>query len=438
MTLPSADDPVVTSSRSESASGTSVPFVFPSSVTAPSAQVAEAEQPDRYRLHMAGRAEAEAGDPVERGLPRAVLATGQDVATAADRPSGPGHRAGGKPLLVAAAFAGAVLTSIPFLTHHGGKVNYEGLGQQVPVASQAPDASGVGAARPDGQANVMPLQDPARGTAAPVIPQPEASSSAHPGQEGHTPGTHGPSASAEAPVSPRSETPLIAPLHGAAGSQPSHPDASGAAAPTPRKQPTQHDGSHTLAGPTAASVPVRNSSAHQVSAAGPKGSVKPSVPSKPTTSTSSSKPPSHQTSTASSTTAHAAAAVPVTAQAAAPAQPARAARTWNTRVVSATTVLGAGEHVESDRMRITMRTDGNLVVTDENGQVRWSSHTAGRGSKAVFQNDGNLVVYTADNQTAWSSGTAGNPGAKLVIQNDGNVTILSSGDALLWSANTQH
>ncbi|MFF5421958.1 hypothetical protein [Streptomyces misionensis] len=115
-----------------------------------------------------------------------------------------------------------------------------------------------------------------------------------------------------------------------------------------------------------------------------------------------------------------------------------AASKWTTRVITGTTALGPGASIASNRMTITMRTDGNLVISDENGTTRWSSHTEGRGYKAVFQNDGHLVVYTKAGQTAWSSGTAGNPGAKLVIQDDGNVSILSAGGAVLWSAGTQH
>ena len=101
--------------------------------------------------------------------------------------------------------------------------------------------------------------------------------------------------------------------------------------------------------------------------------------------------------------------------------------------MSATTVLGPGESVASDLMKITMRTDGNLVITDENGTVRWSSHTEGTGHKAVFQDDGHFVVYPEANGTAGSSGTAGNPGAQLVIQADGKVVIESAGGAVLWS-----
>ncbi|MEU9336714.1 hypothetical protein AB0D49_26710 [Streptomyces sp. NPDC048290] len=111
---------------------------------------------------------------------------------------------------------------------------------------------------------------------------------------------------------------------------------------------------------------------------------------------------------------------------------------WSTRVVSGTYRLDPGQSVASNRMKITLRGSGDLVITDENGVVRWSSGTSGSGNRAVFQADGHFVVYSSDDKTLWSSGTAGNPGARLVIQEDGNVTILGAGGGVLWSAGTQH
>jgi len=122
-----------------------------------------------------------------------------------------------------------------------------------------------------------------------------------------------------------------------------------------------------------------------------------------------------------------------------PAKPAKPATPdWSTKVVSTTTVLDSGDSVASNRMRITLGSNGNLVISDENGVVRWSSGTSGSGNRAVFQADGNLVVYSSDGKTLWSSGTGGNDGAKLVIQADGNVAILTAGDSTLWAAGTQH
>ncbi|MET9017312.1 hypothetical protein ABZX74_41645 [Streptomyces olivaceoviridis] len=121
----------------------------------------------------------------------------------------------------------------------------------------------------------------------------------------------------------------------------------------------------------------------------------------------------------------------------APAQAAPAPQ-WSTKVFTSTLTLRPGESVHSDRMRITMRAGGDLVISDENGTVRWSSGTTGQNNYATFKADGELVVRSAYQHTLWSSRTGGHTGAKLVIQNDGNVTILSSGDQTLWAAGTQH
>ncbi|WP_020573048.1 hypothetical protein [Streptomyces sp. PsTaAH-124] len=122
---------------------------------------------------------------------------------------------------------------------------------------------------------------------------------------------------------------------------------------------------------------------------------------------------------------------------AAPAE-AQPAPQWSTKVLDSTFTLRAGESVASDRMRITMRTGGDLVISDENGAVRWSSHTTGKNNYATFKTDGELVVRSSYQQTLWSSQVVGQTGAKLVIQNDGNVTILSADDQTLWAAGTQH
>lgn len=111
---------------------------------------------------------------------------------------------------------------------------------------------------------------------------------------------------------------------------------------------------------------------------------------------------------------------------------------WGTEVFTGTHVLRPGQSLASDRTHLTMRADGNLVITDENGAVRWSSHTSGQGDYAVLQSDGDLVVRTAAQQTLWSSGSGGHDGARLVLQNDGDVTILATDGRVLWAAGTQH
>jgi len=86
---------------------------------------------------------------------------------------------------------------------------------------------------------------------------------------------------------------------------------------------------------------------------------------------------------------------------------------------------------------LVAQADGNLVLKDESGRVRWSTNT-GRyaGAAAVWQEDGNLVVYQRD-RPIWASNTGG-IGAYLVLQTDGNLVIYDASDKPIWASNTGH
>lgn len=451
--LPSADDPVAGPTTARSSRDAATGLAAPAAAgVAPAAQRTGHGPSARRRPHPAGPERSSASEPevtLADGIPGVVAAGRRAGAPPANRAAG-GRRTGGKPLLVAAAMAGAVLATVPFVSHSGGRTNYEGLGQQVPVTSESPGADGDNASGPDQQAG-LPLQDPVDGGAAPVIPQPRATEGKEHDSEETAPAS--PSGTGAEAGPRRSDGPLygppVPPASGENGPGRGSVLGIGVAGPSagersrPADHTVKHDSasgasSHTTAGPVAR-------------AAKPGTVVKASAPSAPAkTSTPTSQTFRSSSGTASGDSAEAATAAPVKApatpvkatadpvRAAAPTETVAAKRDWSTRVITATTVIGPGESVASDRMSITMRTDGNLVITDENGTVRWSSNTQGTGYQAVFQDDGHFVVYTKDARTVWSSGTAGNPGAQLVIQADGNVTVLSAGGAVLWAANTQH
>jgi len=215
-----------------------------------------------------------------------------------------------------------------------------------------------------------------------------------------------------------------------------------AAASTPADTTKGQDASATTVG--TASTPVKS----PVSDATPQAAAKPtaspaagstsdgSVTVKQNTSaqgTASAPAKAPAQGTASTPTAtgatHAPAAEPAKTPAPTPEQ-------WRTKVLRGGYELKAGDFVETNRVRLTLRWGGNLIISDRHGAIVWSSHTEGAGNRAVFQADGNLVVYRADGKALWSTRTGHNPGAKLVLQNDGNVTILSSSDAVLWAAGT--
>jgi hypothetical protein len=96
-----------------------------------------------------------------------------------------------------------------------------------------------------------------------------------------------------------------------------------------------------------------------------------------------------------------------------------------------------GDAVRSDRARLIMQQDGNLVVYDEYGTPRWASNTVGSGYRAVLQDDGNFVVYSRGGGPVWASNTSWAHGAHLSVQDDGNV-VLYLGSRPIWATGTEH
>lgn len=67
---------------------------------------------------------------------------------------------------------------------------------------------------------------------------------------------------------------------------------------------------------------------------------------------------------------------------------------------------GTGEHqANQDRTALTMRRDGNLVLTASNGDTLWSSRTSGTGryNRLVLGPTGNLAIFTQSGKLVWSS-----------------------------------
>lgn len=143
--------------------------------------------------------------------------------------------------------------------------------------------------------------------------------------------------------------------------------------------------------------------------------------------------PSGQEEGASSSASHAPAAPhPATTR---PTTAAPASR--EPRVVQATTVLNPGQALSWGKGALAMTSGGDLVVTDENGTVRWAAHTSGSDLQTVFQDDGCMAVYDPRGNVHWSSYTNGNPGAVLVLTADGDVQIRQDG-RVLWQTGTGH
>lgn len=81
--------------------------------------------------------------------------------------------------------------------------------------------------------------------------------------------------------------------------------------------------------------------------------------------------------------------------------------------------------------RLTMQSDGNLVMYRSDGSVRYSM--ASGGWIAVMQNDGNFVEYNSMMYPRWSTNTWGNPDSVLAIQDDGNLVVYSPTRGPIWS-----
>lgn len=331
-----------------------------------------------------------------------------------------------KPVLVAAAVAGAVLAAVPFIPQRGGTANYEGQGAS-PVATFASEG---GAKEPDGQSSSLPLDDAGDSRGVPAVPLPAPS---------------------EPDRDPAAGTRGTGKSTGSEGSR-EHANTGTDERDPGRRDPARRYVSAVSGGPASGGSIAEEKARHATTAHDGAGR----TPRRTVLSTLAAK----SSGTARTVQAKQAAQSEQPVQKKAPAQADRrqtqadeTARTTTPtvtpvskkaedkevvgrpveRVIAATYVLNPGQPVTSGGTGLSMEADGNLVVRDDTGVVRWAANTAGLGHHAVFQADGNLVVVAADGRAVWSSGTAGNPGASLAVQTSGRVLIRSAGGATLWS-----
>ncbi|MFE0276034.1 FG-GAP-like repeat-containing protein [Streptomyces sp. NPDC058992] len=96
-----------------------------------------------------------------------------------------------------------------------------------------------------------------------------------------------------------------------------------------------------------------------------------------------------------------------------------------------------GDGLASGAARLTMQSDGNLVITNLGGKVLWSTGTAGNaGATAKLNTSGNLIVRNAaDTTTLWESKTTAANGY-AVLQDRGNLVIHDAQGASQWSSNS--
>ena len=96
-------------------------------------------------------------------------------------------------------------------------------------------------------------------------------------------------------------------------------------------------------------------------------------------------------------------------------------------------VLRSGESITSTSQgwSMTMRTDGNLVLTSAAGTRKWASFTAGAGNTAAMQTDGNFVVRNTAGATQWSTKTSG-AGSFMRVLGTGNAAIYRA-STVIWA-----
>ncbi|GEL99576.1 D-alanyl-D-alanine carboxypeptidase family protein [Cellulomonas terrae] len=101
-------------------------------------------------------------------------------------------------------------------------------------------------------------------------------------------------------------------------------------------------------------------------------------------------------------------------------------------------VLGPGDALSSPDGRHTLLVldDGDVALLGPDATTRWSTGTEQPGSRLTLREDGNLVVTDPDGDRLWRSRTAGHPGSSLVLQDDGDLVLYDAAGTAVWSTGT--
>ncbi|MEV6277820.1 LysM peptidoglycan-binding domain-containing protein [Nocardia sp. NPDC051832] len=100
--------------------------------------------------------------------------------------------------------------------------------------------------------------------------------------------------------------------------------------------------------------------------------------------------------------------------------------------------LGLGQSLTNGAYTLTLQPDGNLVLSEPDGNVVWAAQTHGQDvQKAVLQPDGNFVLYKGDGAAAWSTETNGKSVDRLTVQADRNVVLYGADGGAVWATDTK-
>ncbi|MET8411772.1 ricin-type beta-trefoil lectin domain protein [Streptomyces sp. NPDC005195] len=113
--------------------------------------------------------------------------------------------------------------------------------------------------------------------------------------------------------------------------------------------------------------------------------------------------------------------------------------TGSTVTLTGGSVIPSGTSLTSDSVRLTMQSDGNLVLSAlSTGATIWSSGTSGHaGAWAKFGTDGNLVIYSTAAAQLWTTGLTATTGATFQVRNDSTAAVVASnGTTMLWKQGT--
>jgi peptidoglycan/xylan/chitin deacetylase (PgdA/CDA1 family) len=104
------------------------------------------------------------------------------------------------------------------------------------------------------------------------------------------------------------------------------------------------------------------------------------------------------------------------------------------RSLASGTTLSSGSSLSSpnDEFKLTMKTDGNLVVELSDGHTVWSSGTSGNsGATAKVNSDGSLSVLSASSSVLWTSGSTHDSSSTLELSNNGTLAFVH-GTTQFW------